>query len=42
MPVLNEIIIFEQENELFVEHDLLVKKNFSTTKIYNANGDLSS
>jgi len=40
MPTLNELLIFDYQNEHVLEHDLLVKKNFSTPKIYNANGDL--
>lgn len=40
MPTLNEFLIFEFPNEHVFEHDLLLKKNFSTPKIYTANGDL--
>ena len=40
MPALNELLIFDYQNEHVLEHDLLVKKNFSTPKIYKANGDL--
>ena len=38
---LNEILNFECQNEHVLEHDLQVKKHFSTPKIYNANGDLN-
>jgi hypothetical protein len=38
---LNEILTFEYQNEHVLEHDLQMKKNFSTPKIYTANGDLS-
>ena len=38
---LNEILTFEYQNEHLLEHDLQMKKNFSTPKIYTANGDLS-
>jgi len=41
MPTLNELIIFEYQNEHVLEHDLLMTKNFSNPKIYNANGDLN-
>lgn len=41
MSNLNKFLTFECQNEHVLEHDLPVKKNFSTPKIYNANGDLS-
>ncbi|MDO7173730.1 tyrosine-type recombinase/integrase [Mariniflexile sp. AS56] len=41
MFTFNELITFEHEIEHVSEHNLLIKKNFSTPKIYNANGDLS-
>jgi integrase len=41
MSTLNELITFEYQNEHVLEHDLLMTKNFSSPKIYNANGDLS-
>ena len=40
MSTLNELLNFECQNEHVLEHDLQMKKNFSTPKIYNANGDL--
>lgn len=40
MSNLNKFLIFECQNEHVLEHDLPVKKNFSSPKIYNANGDL--
>jgi len=40
MPNLNEYLTFEHESEHVLEPYLLVKKNFSTPKIYNANGDI--
>ena len=36
MPKLKELLTFEH----VFEHDLLLKKNFSTPKVYTANGDL--
>lgn len=41
MPTLNELLIFDTQNEHVLEHNLLENKNYSTPKIYNANGDLS-
>lgn len=41
MLFLNQLLIFDSENEHVLEHDLLEKKNYSTPKIYNANGDLT-
>lgn len=41
MPILNELITFEYQNEHVLEHDLLMTKNFSSPKIYDAHGDLS-
>jgi integrase len=41
MQTLNEIITFEHESEHDLEHDLAHKKDFSSPKIYTANGDLS-
>ena len=41
MLTLNEILTFEHESEHVLEHDLTVKKLFSSPKIYNANGDLN-
>ncbi|WP_412983896.1 tyrosine-type recombinase/integrase [Pontimicrobium sp. IMCC45349] len=40
MSTLNEILTFEHESEHVFEHNLLLKKQFSTPKIYTANGDL--
>lgn len=36
----SQITTFTVSNEHVLEHDLLVKKNFSNPKIYTANGDL--
>ena len=41
MSMINELLIFEYQNEHVLEHDLLMKKNFSPPKIYSAKGDLS-
>lgn len=41
MSNLNKFLTFECPNEHVLEHDLPVKKSFSSPKIYNANGDLS-
>jgi len=41
MTNLNEYLIFEHESEHVLDSYLLVKKNFSTPKIYNANGDIN-
>ncbi len=41
MPILNEMLNFEYQNEHVLEHDLLMTKNFSSPKIYDAHGDLS-
>lgn len=38
---LNEILTFEYQNEHVLEHDLQMKLNFSSPKIYNAKGDLT-
>jgi integrase len=40
MSNLNELLIFESENAYESAYDLPVKKNFSSPKIYSANGDL--
>ena len=40
MSKLNELLIFESENAYESAYDLPVKKNFSSPKIYSANGDL--
>lgn len=40
MPKLKELLTFEHESEHVFEHRLLVKKNYSTPKLYTANGDL--
>ena len=40
MPKLNELLTFEHESEHVFEHKLLVKKNYSTPKVYTASGDL--
>lgn len=40
MPKLKELLTFEHESEHVFEHKLLLKKNYSTPKIYIANGDL--
>ena len=40
MPILKELLTFEHESEHVFEHKLLVKKNYSSPKIYIANGDL--
>ena len=44
MPILKELLTFEyeseHESEHVFEHNLLVKKKFSSPKIYTANGDL--
>jgi len=37
---LNKLLSFEFEKEHDFEHDFLLKKNYSTPKIFNANGDL--
>ena len=41
MSNLNKFLTFECPNEHVLEHDLPVKKSFSSPKIYNANGDLN-
>ena len=41
MFTLNEFITFEHDLELDSEHDLSKNNNFSSPKIYTANGDLS-
>lgn len=41
MLTLNQLLTFDSQNEHVLEHDLLEKKNYSTPKIYNANGDLT-
>jgi len=40
MPKLIELLTFDVENEYDCAYDLPVKKNFSSPKIYTANGDL--
>ena len=40
MPNLNELLIFDSENEHVLEHDLLMKKKFSVPKIYTVHGNL--
>jgi len=40
MPKLKELLTFEHESEHVFEHKLLVKKNYSTPKVYTASGDL--
>ena len=40
MSILNEILTFEYESAYDYAYDLPVKKNYSTPKIYTANGDL--
>ena len=40
MLTFNDIITYEHKNEHDLEHDLAHKRDFSTPKIYNANGDL--
>jgi integrase len=40
MSTLNELLIFGSENAYESAYDLPVKRNFSTPKIYSANGDL--
>jgi len=40
MSILNEIITFEYESAYDCAYDLTVKKNYSTPKVYTANGDL--
>lgn len=40
MLTINELLIFDRQNEHDSEHDLSKKKNYSVTKIYNANGDI--
>jgi len=41
MSILNEIITFEYESAYDCAYDLTVKKNYSTPKVYTANGDLN-
>ena len=41
MSIINEMLIFDSENEHVFEHDLQMKKNFSNPKIYTCKGDLS-
>jgi integrase len=41
MSILNEILTFEYQNAYDFAYDLPVKKNYSSPKIYIANGDLS-
>ena len=41
MSILNEFLIFEQENEHDFAYDLSMKKNYSNPKLYTASGDLS-
>ena len=40
MLTLNELLIFDTQNEHDYEHDLSKNINFSNPKIYNANGDI--
>ena len=40
MLTINELLIFDRQNEHDSEHDLSKKKNYSVPKIYNANGDI--
>jgi hypothetical protein len=40
MSKLNELLIFGSENAYESVYDLSIKRNFSTPKIYSANGDL--
>ena len=40
MPTLNNLLIFNTQNEHVFEHDLSKKKNYSVPKIYSANGDI--
>jgi len=41
MLTLNELLIFETQNEHDSEHDLSKKKNYSVPKIYTSNGDIN-
>jgi len=41
MATLKELLTFDTENAYDFAYDLSVKKNYSTPKIYTANGDLS-
>lgn len=41
MLTLNELLIFDTQNEHDSEHDLSKKKNYSVPKIYNSNGDIN-
>ena len=41
MSNLNELIIFESESAYDFAYDLPMNKDFSSPKIYTANGDLS-
>jgi len=41
MSYLNEFLTFEQRSEHDLEHDLSKRPQFSTPKIYTANGNLS-
>jgi len=41
MPNLNLLLTFEYPDEHVLEHDLLMKKNFSNPKIYTAKGNLA-